>query len=274
MSDIIKNYNFKQTFSPCFSSKNDTNFPLFGCEIEVDCGGELDENAQECINILAPIEAITKHDGSLNSGFEINVAPMTFERYLEENSTFKKLFSFLVEKGYRAHDTSTCGLHIHVNREAFGSSPMKQSENISKIGYLFTFHKQIIIDFARRKNNKYAKYYTWNNPLNSPRYNLYEMYNNMKNTGKYTAINLNHKDTFEFRIFKGTLNIDTFYLCLSFVNTLITIANDLTPEQIFSLSDNEFIELFPQKIQEYIKVRRQKRIQKENKCITEKNRQY
>lgn len=35
--------------------------------------------------------------------------------------------------GYRSHQTSTCGLHIHINRNAFGDNQSEQEEAISKI---------------------------------------------------------------------------------------------------------------------------------------------
>lgn len=43
MGDVIKQYNYKENFHKYFSKDDDNNVPLFGCEIEVDCGGENEE---------------------------------------------------------------------------------------------------------------------------------------------------------------------------------------------------------------------------------------
>lgn len=252
MGDVIKQYNYKENFHKYFSEEDDDNVPLFGCEIEVDCGGENEEIASRCIELLHPIEAITKHDGSLQAGFEINIAPMSMKCYTENFFKIKEVFKFLVDKGYRAHDTKTCGLHIHVNRESFGSTLMEQSMNIAKICWLFLKFRHKVLLFARRESS-YARI---------PRINvsddLYEAYFQIKSHAKYASINMEHPETYEFRIFKGTLNVDILYLCLEFIETLVNIAISRSPEEIFRFTEIDFLHCFSEEIQEFIDNRREK----------------
>ncbi len=52
--------------------------------------------------------------------------------------------------GYRNHQTSTCGLHIHVNRDSLGDSREEQDEVISRILYFVEQHWLEIFKFSRR----------------------------------------------------------------------------------------------------------------------------
>lgn len=252
MANLIKPYNYKENFHKYYSEEDDDNVPLFGCEIEVDCGGENEEIASRCIELLHPIEAITKHDGSLQAGFEINIAPMSMRCYTENFFKIKSVFKFLIDKGYRAHDTETCGLHIHVNREAFGSCLMEQSMNIAKIYYLFIKFRSEIVLFTRRES-RYARI-----PRVQISDDLYEAYFQIKYQAKYASINMEHPETYEFRIFKGTLNIETFYLCLEFAETLVNVAISRSPEEIFRFTETDFLHCFSDEIQEFINDRKKK----------------
>ena len=40
-----------------------------------------------------------------------------------------------VRLGYRSHMTSTCGLHVHVNRDAFGETRDEQEKVIERVLY-------------------------------------------------------------------------------------------------------------------------------------------
>lgn len=189
----------------------------FGAEIEVDCGGRKDKNAEEVVKILGDQNVYIKHDGSLSDGFEIVTHPATL--FYHQNMDYKRAFDFLVKQGYRAHNTTTCGLHIHFNRSYFGKDKLHQDMCISKLLYVFEkFYKEIEL-IARRKHNDYARrYYLENNDT------VFDMYTKAKNANKYGAINLKHEDTIEIRIFKGTLNVETFLITLQFVRNIIKLS--------------------------------------------------
>ena len=77
--DYIEDYYYKP--DPIFYG---TGNRFFGVELEVDCGGEVDDNAAEVMHIgNNGLEHIyCKHDGSLDEGFEIVTHPMTLFYHL------------------------------------------------------------------------------------------------------------------------------------------------------------------------------------------------
>lgn len=69
-----------------------------------------------------------KHDGSLDEGCELVTHPMSPEYMMSDAG--KKMWRDICEaalaEGMRSHDTSTCGLHVHVSRDFFGKTGMAQ----------------------------------------------------------------------------------------------------------------------------------------------------
>ena len=59
---------------------------------------------------------------------------------------------------------------------------------------------------------------------------------------RYHCINLCNRNTFEFRIFRGTLNIETFYATLELVQSICNAAKDLTLEEINELSFEDLLD--------------------------------
>lgn len=52
--------------------------------------------------------------------------------------------------GYQSHQSGTCGLHVHVNRTAFGETEKEQDEVIARILYHFEKHWEELLKFSRR----------------------------------------------------------------------------------------------------------------------------
>lgn len=103
----------------------------FGVEPEIDDGGHSDRNAKillDAVNTDAEYIYI-KTDSSLHDGLEIVTHPMTLDFHLH-HFAWDKLLRTASALGYRADDTETCGLHIHVNRSSLGNTQAEQ-ERIS-----------------------------------------------------------------------------------------------------------------------------------------------
>ena len=80
-NNAIMSYNYKP--EPIFYGSGNL---FMGVELEIDRGGEFDENAKELLVIgNSPNQRIyCKHDGSLNEGFEIVSHPMTLDYHKDE----------------------------------------------------------------------------------------------------------------------------------------------------------------------------------------------
>lgn len=226
--------NFKMEVPP-----SNGNGQFYGVELEVDSGGQRDDMSEPTIKLLNE-EVYAMRDGSLENGFEIVTHPHS-ETALY-NMPWKEAFEFLVKQGYRSHDINTCGLHLHCNRSIFGASPETQKLNIIKLMYFFEAYRLDFIKLSRREVqhiNRWAKFYNDGVSIKDLNYykNIYENYNRSPNhNDRYKAINLCKKKTIEFRLMRGTLNLDTFFATL---DVLITISKNASKVPIENLLNKE-----------------------------------
>lgn len=86
---------------------------FFGVELEVDGAGGYSEDAEAILEIAnADKEHLyIKHDGSLDEGMELVTHPMSLEYH--KQFCWQEIMSKAISMGYRSHQTSTCGLHVH-----------------------------------------------------------------------------------------------------------------------------------------------------------------
>lgn len=175
----------------------------FGVELEIDGAGKDDDYAEELLDIANMREdhVYIKTDGSLDDGMEIVTHPMSLEYH--KDFCWEDIMHHAVRLGYRSHQTSTCGLHIHVNRESLGTDQYEQDEVISRILYFVEHHWNELLKFSRRSEyamNRWAARYGYEN---SPKAIMDKA---KKNYGRYVAVNLCNYHTIEFRLFSGTLH--------------------------------------------------------------------
>ena len=227
----------------------------FGIELEIDGAGKDSDNADELLKIAnADDEHIyIKSDGSLDDGMELVSHPMSLEYH--RHFCWEALMKKATSLGYRSHQTSTCGLHVHVNRDCFGNSREEQDEVISRILYFVETHWNELLKFSRRSEysmNRWAARYGFEKTGK-------EILDKAQkgNNGRYAAVNLCNYATIEFRLFRGTLKYNRLIAAIELVNEICDLAMHLTDEGIAKLSWSEFVESIeaPELIQ-YLKERR------------------
>lgn len=127
----------------------------FGVELEIDEGGESDSRAKQLISIAnyAENRMYCKHDGSLDDGFEMVTHPMTLEYHIKQ-MPWTDILSKARSLGYRSHQSNTCGLHIHVNRSAFGTTEAEQDACIARVLYFVEKHWEELLKFSRRSRRQ------------------------------------------------------------------------------------------------------------------------
>jgi len=245
-----------------FHKLNNEEELYLGIELEVDKGGKNDDNANKVIKCLGEQNVYCKHDGSLTDGFEIVTHPCTLEYH--KNMSYENTFNELSKLGYRSHDISTCGLHIHFNRNYFAKDKLTQDLCISKLLYLFEKFWDKVVIIARRDSNGYARRFFMNEDET-----ILDMYAKSKNSDKYGVINLQHKNTVEIRIFKGTLNYRTFIATLEFVKTIVEIVKNIDIYNIQSVTWNDIKNKFSIELNEYINEREEIKLkEKQEKKVT------
>lgn len=210
----------------------------FGVELEIDGAGKDDDYADEILDIANSDDdcIYIKSDSSLDDGMEIVTHPMSLDYH--KDFCWDRIMKKAVYLGYRSHQTSTCGLHIHVNRDSLGLDRDEQDEVISRILYFVEHHWNEILKFSRRSEyamNRWAARYGYEN---SPKAIMDKA---KKNYGRYVAINLCNYHTIEFRLFRGTLKYNTLIATLELVNKICELAVLMDDDEIAKLSWSEFV---------------------------------
>ncbi len=233
-SGSIRDYNYKP--DPIFFGDGNR---YFGVELEIDKGGKDSENAERIIS-AANSEAdhiYIKSDGSLNDGMEIVTHPMSLD-YHRVDMPWERICDKAIHLHYQSHKTTTCGLHIHVNRTTFGDTREEQDECISRVLYFVEHHWAELLKFSRRSEyamNKWAARYGYKHDpkaiLDSAKKGC---------NGRYACVNITNWSTIEFRMFRGTLKVNTIIATLELVNKICDLALYLTDEEIAGISWTSF----------------------------------
>ena len=221
----------------CYES-NYTTCDRCGRLIRCD-GGESNDNVRALLTVSnADAELIyCKHDGSLDDGFEIVTHPMSLP-FHEHNMPWKSILEKATELGYRSHQTDTCGLHIHVSRNAFGIYEDEQDKAIARVLYFVERNWNELLIFSRRTQRQLDRWASRYGYKDRPS----EMLEHVKKGGsRYTCVNLSNRDTIEFRIFRGTLKLNTLIATLQLVDHICSLAMRLSDDEIRNLSWSGFV---------------------------------
>ena len=187
------------------------------CENEVRSIDNID-GAQSLLNTMngKNEHVYCKHDGSLDNGFEIVSHPMTLAYH--KSIPWESGLRELGRMGFRSHDTDTCGLHIHVNKNFFTVNQQ------IKLGIFIAENKGYMERLGRRAENSYAKF-------KDVKYRG-KRFANTNDEGRYEALNWQNRNTIEFRLYKGTLNYKTFMATLELTDAICWFVKTVNTVQI------------------------------------------
>ena len=233
---FIHAYNHKP--SPIFYGEGNL---FMGVELEIDGGGEDGDHAREIMALVNEDDdhVYCKHDGSLNEGFEIVSHPMSLDYHTYEMD-WHAVLEKAVELGYTSHNTSTCGLHIHCSRKAFGEEYEEQEAAIGRIVYFVEKHWNELVKFSRRKASNLNRWAARYATISGTAKETYEKAKS-KYTDRYVAVNLQNYATVEFRLFRGTLRYQTFMATLQLVHEICESAIALSDMEMEMLSWSDFV---------------------------------
>ena len=168
---------------------------------------------------------------------------------------------------YRSHNTTTCGLHIHIGREDLGETVEKQEEVISRIMYFFESHWNEMFNFSRRTEYAVEHWASRYGYKEKPKEILEDAKKNRK--GRYACVNITNYDTIEIRMFRGTLKYNTFIAALEMVDLICENAIRLNDTAIQKQSWNEFVIMIPENCQELIRYLKERRLYVNEPVINE-----
>ena len=183
-----------------------------------------------------------KRDGSLSSeGIEVVSHPFSWNYWLlYGQSIYKTLFQKLTENNMFSYDTYDCGMHVHVSRRALSTDTIMRLIQFISNASNFDF----ILDISQGTEEKLLH---WANPESFNSYSsgmlwdLCEDYNFAEEeTERSTAINIQNRETVEFRIFRGTINFLSFCKNLEFVRSLVLWVQSEGIDSDFVSMDNSY----------------------------------
>ena len=250
--EIIHDYSFKPI--PIFYGSGPR---FFGVELEIDEGGESQDNAAQIMKIgnVSNNYIYCKHDGSLNNGFEIVTHPCSYAYHMN-SFPWSMILREAICLGYLSHKAGTCGLHVHVSRLAFGSNNFVQEACIARLLYFFEKNWDELLIFSRRTPGQLQQWANRYGLLEHPK----DILEHAKQGGyrnRYTCINLTNKDTIEFRLFRGTLKLNTLIATLQLVNRVCDVAMSFSDEEIKDLSWTAFVSTISEgELIQYLKERK------------------
>lgn len=224
------------------SDKEDNVKWYLGMEIECE-----NENVvHECVDYLYDnLDLILAHDGSLGTrgSMEMVYDARTIKSWYEKYDNMASAMKKLIDNGYKSHNTSTCGLHIHASRpyqveidNLDYTDPKrqdlitKQQEIIDRIILVMEAYKEELIKFSRRKSFNWCEWLSDVVCSDSGKIKSIDFIKKHKDSmyGHHRALNLENHNTIEFRIFKGTLKVETIYSCLELINNIMELCSDLS----------------------------------------------
>lgn len=199
--------------------------PYLGIELEVDNEyGDKEECSGEVHNGYRDRLWMTR-DGSLSSeGIELTSHPMTTEEHL--SGWWEDVFGIVRKHDYTSHDNGRCGLHIHVNRSFFSSNPSVQLVAGQKLVTIMSRFKKPLMAFSRRKDDEWCRFSDMSYIRGTDGMTMYQKAHHISSMEceHSRAVNFEHRNTFELRIFRGTLRLTTFYASIALADAMARAA--------------------------------------------------
>jgi len=216
-SDLIHEYHSAHHHSRHFLPDKQQDLYL-GIELEMEADGDAYKVA-EALYPLSNDEAIfsMEEDGSLDDGLEVISEPATLA-YHKTQFGWEKILSTARELGAVSHKSNNCGLHIHFNISFFDHTEAAIDLNSAKLLYFFERFWEPMVKFSRRTDSQLSHYACRYGNIRgtTPK----QVCDYAKNCGRNYAVNLGNDKTIEIRMFRGTLNEETFFACLELVDFL------------------------------------------------------
>ena len=179
-----------------------TNTPaqlFLGVELEVDNG---DRGVVDRLSGYDGDRVYFKSDGSLSdNGFEAVSHPTTLPVHLK-GFGWPGLINTLKDYGYTSHKAGNCGIHVHVNNSYLGKTQRGIDLAQFKLLAIFSRFWDQLERISRRHDLEYCH-------QNGEPMNMYELQEE-KDRGRYYALNFSNFATTEFRLWRGSLNLNTF----------------------------------------------------------------
>lgn len=233
---VIHEYSYKP--APIFYGSGPR---YLGVELEIDDGGNDNYAANHILGVANGMaeHLYIKSDGSLDCGMELVTHPMSLDYHMTY-MPWRDVLDEAKHLGYLSHKARTCGLHVHISRNAFGDTELEQECTIAKLLYFVEKFWPELLRFSRRTETQINRWAARYGMKLSPK----EVMDCAKHpyAGRYMAVNLTNYSTVEIRIFRGTLKLNTLLATLQMVNAICDVAVFTSDEDLQTLSWHKFLD--------------------------------
>lgn len=173
-----------------------------------------------------------ENDGSLNNGFECVTYPHSYKALMEFD--WDKFTGILQENEFTGHDNDTAGLHIHFSKEWF-----KNHSHVNRILMSMYKFKDFFVKFSRRKQEDLDMWARIRSAKSI--FDAQVVYDGER----YSCLNKNTStgETYEFRIFKSSLNPTTIKASIDLCVALIKITKNKEWEFMADLAGFRLVDL-------------------------------
>lgn len=206
----------------------------FGVELEFDAKDCYTSCRSNRIRTIGDCNTIMKSDtygyfmldGSVRNGLEFITQPSTYDFYTSNRDRFEQIFSAIANHGYLADSIQSPGFHIHFNKDFYKDDEERYLENL-----LFAIDRYwpYLVYCSKRR---VANINRWSKKYSQKPHEIVEDMKCGHIPNRYHVLNLNNPQTFEFRLWHGTLDTPTFYSILTLVKNLVIMAKTSTKEEI------------------------------------------
>lgn len=233
---------FVDLFSSC--TQEDPDKLYLGVEVEFDtnkpesqglsCKHDLIDHSNEIFGNNT--FAYYMKDNSVSKGLELITQPATFVAHEQLEDQYRQLFAMIKDHGFGSDRFQTCGYHIHFNRSYFCESP---DFFTVKLLYLVEKFWRDLVLLSRRDYDRIVR---WANKYNdTPQKVVDNFKGGCCHSDRYHAINLTNANTIEFRIYKGTLDVDKFLATMELTRNMIVAAKTKSPGELQKMQFSELI---------------------------------
>ena len=208
------NYNYNFTyFKTLREPRYNGNLLYFGIELEVGC--EDNVNFSNILGDYTPRIVMLTDDCSIYNneieyGVELVSHPATFNWLNENRNIWNDILRRFRRNGIQSFTTETCGIHIHLSKNAFTHSHMY---NFLKMIYEYPKFTKFI-----SQRDSMDRWCSLKNEADPEA--IAKKADDKRSWEKYTAVNLIHPASVEVRIFRGNLNERSFYKNIQYLHSL------------------------------------------------------
>ena len=208
-SEFIEDYSYRPPVN-FHHAKNEKFLPTnlyLGIEVEAEMvsGNGMYDIAESITDSLI----YCKEDGSLAEGFEAVSHPASWNYWKAHEFAWAKEMR---QGGMRSYNTDTCGMHVHASRSFFTKS------DEFKLRKFFRDNAGFILKISRRRVANLDRWARIEGDT-VPRM-IEKTYALGDQDFRYAAVNFTNHKTIEFRIFRGTLDVEGIRRNIAFVTAV------------------------------------------------------